>query len=66
MQALGPMSPLAPAFPLATAAMTPLRTAAEAQGRADFTPLWAGQSSVGVVSGPASEITRTFIAAWQD
>jgi len=65
MQALGPMSPLAPAFPLATAAMTLLRTAAEAQGRADFTPLWAGQSSVGIASGPASEITRSFIAAWQ-
>jgi len=66
MQALGPLSPLAPAFPLATAAMTPLRTAAEAQGRADFTPLWAGQSNTPIAKGPASDITRTFIAAWQD
>lgn len=40
-----PMSPLAPAFPLATAALAPLRAAAEAQGRSDFTPLWAGQNA---------------------
>jgi nitronate monooxygenase len=66
MQALGPLSHLAPAFPLATAAMTPLRRAAEAQGRADFTPLWAGQSNTPIAKGPASEITRSFIAAWQD
>jgi nitronate monooxygenase len=66
MQALEPLSHLAPAFPLATAAMTPLRTAAEARGRSDFSPLWAGQSNTPIANGPASEITRTFIAAWQD
>jgi nitronate monooxygenase len=36
MRKLGPISPLAPAFPLATAAMAPLRAAAEAQGSSDF------------------------------
>jgi nitronate monooxygenase len=44
--------------------MTPLRAAAEAQGRGDFTPLWAGQSSDDIAGGSASDITRSFIAAW--
>ena len=66
MRELGPMSPLAPAFPLATAAMTPLRAAAEAIGREDFSPLWAGDSRALLPSGTAAEITRDFMAAWQD
>lgn len=65
MRELGPMSPLAPAFPLATAALTPLRTAAEAIGREDFSPLWAGDSRAPLPSGKAAEITRDFMAAWQ-
>jgi nitronate monooxygenase len=44
MRELGPMSPLAPAFPLAGGALAPLRAAAEAQGSGDFSPLWAGQA----------------------
>lgn len=44
MRDLGPMSPIAPPFPLAASAIHPLRTAAEALGKADFSPLWAGQS----------------------
>ena len=43
MRELGPLSGVAPAFPLATAALAPLRAAAEAQGSGDFSPLWAGQ-----------------------
>ena len=43
MRELGPISPLAPAFPLAGGALAPLRAAAEAQGSGDFSPLWAGQ-----------------------
>ena len=39
----GPIAPQAPPFPLATAASTPLRRAAEAAGSDDWTPLWAGQ-----------------------
>ncbi len=66
MQALGPISPLAPAFPLATAAMGPLRAAAEAQGSSDFTPLWAGQNTAHIQARPAADITRDFIAAWRD
>lgn len=64
MRELGHLSPLAPAFPLATAAMTPLRTAAEAKGVADFSPLWAGDSGAPLPSGTATEITRGFMAAW--
>ena len=41
---VGPMSPDAPAFPLAAAAVTPLRAKAEAAGSREFTPLWSGQN----------------------
>ncbi len=66
MRELGAMSPLAPSFPLATAAMAPLRAAAEAQGRSDFSPLWAGQNAAHVQARPASQITHDFIAAWRE
>ncbi|MBC7183999.1 MAG: nitronate monooxygenase, partial [Marinobacter sp.] len=42
MRELGPVSGVAPEFPLATAAIAPLRAAAEARGLGDFTPLWSG------------------------
>jgi len=45
MRELGPMSPLAPAFPLAGGALMPLRAASEPQGSGDFMPLWSGQSA---------------------
>lgn len=64
MRELGPLHPQAPAFPLATADMAPLRTAAEARGSSDFTPLWAGQNTLGCRSLPAAEITREFLQAW--
>ncbi len=58
MREVGPMSPLAPAFPLAGGAIGPLRAKAEAQGSADFTPLWAGQA-VGLGRAmPAGALTR--------
>jgi nitronate monooxygenase len=44
MTEAGPVSDAAPAFPTAAAAVAPLRKAAEAAGRGDFTPLWAGQA----------------------
>ena len=65
MRELGPISPLAPAFPLATAAMAPLRATAEAQGSSDFTPLWAGQNTAHIQSRSATDITQDFIAAWR-
>lgn len=58
MRELGPISPLAPAFPLAGAALAPLRARAEAQGRTDFSPLWAGQHASSCREAPAADITR--------
>ena len=64
MRELGPLSEQAPAFPLATAGMAPLRAAAEARGSADFSPLWSGQNASGCRSASAQDITRALIAAW--
>jgi nitronate monooxygenase len=64
MRDWGPISPLAPAFPLATAAIAPLRAWAEQRGFADFTPLWSGQNRSGCREVPAAELTRELAAAW--
>ncbi|WP_369916400.1 NAD(P)H-dependent flavin oxidoreductase [Limnohabitans sp. T6-20] len=64
MRELGAMHPQAPAFPLATADMAPLRAAAETQGNSDFTPLWAGQNTSGCRTAAAADITRDFLNAW--
>jgi len=45
MKELGPISTATPAFPLATAAMTPLRAKSENQGSGDFSPPWSGQNA---------------------
>lgn len=45
MRELGPISAAAPAFPLATGAIAPLRAAAEKRGSGDFSPLWSGQNA---------------------
>lgn len=58
MRQLGPLRADAPAFPLATGAMQPLRSAAERQGSGDFSPLWAGQNTRGCRAVPAAELTR--------
>jgi nitronate monooxygenase len=55
---LGPVSPLAPAFPGAAVALQPLRTAAEAAGSGDFSPLWSGQAVGLSRERPAAELTR--------
>jgi nitronate monooxygenase len=54
---LGPLNPAAPAFPLAAAAVMPLRAAAEARGNSDFSPLWSGQNASGCRSMPAADVT---------
>ena len=59
---LGPMSAAAPAFPLATAAIAPLRAKAEAAGSGDFSPLWSGQNASGCREIPAAELTRAIMA----
>jgi nitronate monooxygenase len=58
MREIGPMSDAAPAFPLAAAAIAPLRAKAEAQGKGDFSPLWSGQNATGCREIPAAELTR--------
>ena len=65
MREMGPLNPAAPAFPLATADMAPLRAAAEAQGRNDFTPMWAGQNAGACEARSARDITRDFLHAWR-
>ncbi|MDQ8037145.1 MAG: nitronate monooxygenase [Pedobacter sp.] len=62
MREMGPMNAEAPAFPLATSAITPLRAKAEAQGSGDFSPLWAGQNVQGCREIPAAELTRALVA----
>ena len=58
MRELGPMNPAAPPFPLASAAIAPLRAAAEKSGSSDFSPLWSGQNASGCTSAPAAQITQ--------
>lgn len=58
MRELGPMHEAAPPFPLATAALAPLRAAAERQGKTDFSPLWSGQSAGLCRPMPAQDLTR--------
>lgn len=41
----GPMNAAAPAFPLATGAITPLRAHAEKAGSGEFSPLWSGEAA---------------------
>jgi nitronate monooxygenase len=59
---VGPISAQAPAFPLATAALAPLRAKAEAAGSGDFSPLWSGQNASGCREIPAAELTRALAA----
>lgn len=58
MRELGPINPSPPAFPLATAALAPLRAKAESQGLGDFSPLWSGQNASGCKTIPAAQLTR--------
>ncbi|MBY4596294.1 nitronate monooxygenase [Ottowia caeni] len=57
MRELGPISSVAPEFPLATNAMGLLRAAAEKAGSTDFTPLWSGQNASGCESASAADIS---------
>lgn len=58
MREIGPLSPAAPEFPLASSAITPLRARAESLGSGDFSPLWSGQNAAGCKEIPAAELTR--------
>jgi nitronate monooxygenase len=54
----GHLSDLVPPFPTAGAALSPLRAFHEANGRGDFTNLWAGQSARLAHPMAAGELTR--------
>ena len=64
MRELGPLNPVAPAFPLASAGIGPLRGAAEAAGNTDFTPLWSGQNASGCRAVPAADVTLALAAGF--
>ena len=65
MRELGPLNALAPAFPLAAAAILPLRARAEAQGKGDFSPLWCGENASGCKEIPAAALTRELAVGFQ-
>jgi nitronate monooxygenase len=54
---LGPMAAEAPAFPLGTNFVVPLRGKAEAAGSSDFSPLWTGQAGPLARAMPAGDLT---------
>jgi nitronate monooxygenase len=59
MRELGALRDDIPPFPLASAALQPVRTAAESRGLGDFSPLWAGQNVSGCKAIPAADLTVT-------
>jgi nitronate monooxygenase len=62
MREVGPMSDVAPEFPLAAAALAPLRAKSEMAGSADFSPFWSGQAARLGRELPAQELTRQLAA----
>lgn len=62
MQELGPLSPLAPVFPMAVGALAPLRSRAESLGSGDFSPLWCGQNALGCREIGAAQLTLELAA----
>jgi nitronate monooxygenase len=64
MHELGPMSEIAPAFPLAAAALAPL--AAKTKETGEFASLWAGQAAALGTELPARELTLKLAREAQD
>ncbi|MGF7005935.1 NAD(P)H-dependent flavin oxidoreductase [Aminobacter sp. BE322] len=65
MREVGPLSGMAPDFPLAGGALAPLRAASEPKGSGDFMSLWSGQAARLGREMPAGELTRTLAAEAQ-
>ena len=59
---LGAIRAEAPPYPLASAALAPIRAAAEKQGEYGFGPMWAGQAAPLGQPLPAAELTRKLAA----
>jgi nitronate monooxygenase len=62
MREVGPIARDAPAFPLISGTLAPLRAKTEAQGISDFTNLWAGQAAGLALELSAGEVTRKLAA----
>jgi nitronate monooxygenase len=62
VQEVGPISDLAPEFPLAAGPVAPLRSRCEAAGSDDFVPLWSGQAARLAKVLPAGELTKWLAA----
>ena len=60
---IGPISHSTPEFPLATTAITALRSKAEANNCGDFSPLWCGQNATGCKEMSAADLTKELSAA---
>ncbi|MCR6659600.1 MAG: nitronate monooxygenase [Asticcacaulis sp.] len=62
MRELGPLSDLAPDFPLAGGALAPLKASATLNGAAEFSNLWAGQSVALTKPTDAASLTKALAA----
>ena len=62
---IGPISAAAPEFPLAAAAIAPLRAKAESLGLGDFSPLWSGENVSGCKEIPAADLTHELAAGFR-
>jgi nitronate monooxygenase len=58
MRERGPIDESVPQFPLASAAVAPLRTAAESRGSGDFSQLWCGENATGCKEVAAATLVR--------
>ena len=61
---LGPHNAAAPAFPMATQSIAPLRAVAEANQHDDFTPLWSGMNRTGCAECSATEMVGRLAAGF--
>jgi nitronate monooxygenase len=64
MRELGSLCTAAPEFPMATAALAPLRAKAQSLGLGDFSPLWSGQNVSGCKEIGAAELTWALAAGF--
>lgn len=62
MRELGPIRSDVPEFPLAAAALAPLRARAESQGSSEFSPMWAGTNASTCLEVSAAEVTLALAA----
>ncbi len=65
MQEMKGRDQIVPNYPYASAALKVLREKAEADGRADFTPLWAGTMIEHSQSGSAEDLLRQLKQWWE-